>query len=174
MFFRKQCRARGTILARPGPWLLCFKVVVLVVARTSFGAQVEEIQSYRAFFKGAQWHRLVRVLSRVTYHDMATAGTEAAAVALWALATNWSRPKQAVCLAATFGGSAPATALLAGALAGALHGREWIPSTWWEGLEDAPGVADPAAGVRGDAVALAQQLAQLGCAQVGMPAPAQQ
>lgn len=44
----------------------------------------------------------------------ATLGTEAAAVALWALVTNWGRPKQAVSVAALLAGSVPITSQVRG------------------------------------------------------------
>ena len=104
--------------------------------RTHTRTQLDAVTNWPQFFRSAQWHQLVTLFSRITYHGYATAGTEAVAVALWALVTNWDHPRQAVSIAATFGGSAPVTAQIVGALAGALHGDGWIPHTWWEGLEN--------------------------------------
>ena len=69
---------------------------------------------WRGFFRSQSWARLTSVLSRMTYHDYATAGTEGVAVALWALVTSWGLPQQAVCMSAAFAGSAPVTSQLCG------------------------------------------------------------
>ncbi len=79
---------------------------------------------------------MARVHALLSYHGFATAGSEAAAVALWALITSWGRPEQALAVAASFGGHAPATTQMVGAMAGALYGREWIPERWWVALEN--------------------------------------
>lgn len=39
-------------------------------------------------------------------------------------------------LAASLGGYAATTGMLVGGLAGALHGSEWVPQSWWEQLQD--------------------------------------
>jgi hypothetical protein len=69
---------------------------------------------WRAFYRSHEWARLTSVLSLMTYHGYATAGTEGVAVALWALVTSWGMPQQAVCVSAAFAGSAPVTSQLAG------------------------------------------------------------
>ncbi|GFR51479.1 hypothetical protein Agub_g13889 [Astrephomene gubernaculifera] len=98
--------------------------------------QVDAVTDWRAFYAGPQWHALASLMTRLCFHGFATAGSEFAAVALLALITNWNRPEQAVIVAASFGGHAPATAQVVGALAGALHGREWVPERWWSEVEN--------------------------------------
>ncbi|KAJ9523232.1 hypothetical protein QJQ45_024020, partial [Haematococcus lacustris] len=100
--------------------------------------QVSPVTSWPTFYASRDWQRLVQVVSRLTYHDYATSGTEAAAVALWALVTHWQLPRQAICVAATWGGSAPVTTQIVGALAGAAHGSMWIPDSWMQGVENGP------------------------------------
>ncbi|KAL6764714.1 ADP-ribosylation/Crystallin J1 [Haematococcus lacustris] len=100
--------------------------------------QVSPVTSWPTFYASRDWQRLVQVVSRLTYHDYATSGTEAAAVALWALVTHWQLPRQAICVAATWGGSAPVTTQIVGVLAGAAHGSMWIPDSWMQGVENAP------------------------------------
>jgi len=98
--------------------------------------QLGAVTNWAQLYKSKSWHNLVQVHSKLTLHDHATVGTEAAAVALWALCTSWEHPRQAVTVAATLGGSAPVTAQLVGAMAGALHGDGWIPASWWDLLEN--------------------------------------
>eukprot|EP00955_Chlamydomonas_euryale_P117543 366481-Chlamydomonas_euryale.AAC.3 len=95
-------------------------------------------------------------LSRLSFHGIATLGPEGVAVGLLPLLTCWGAPEHAVCLAATFGGGAPATSQLTGAFAGALHGERWLPARWLDGLENGHGGRDEAA-------ALADALAALRC-----------
>ncbi|EFJ47127.1 hypothetical protein VOLCADRAFT_105192 [Volvox carteri f. nagariensis] len=98
--------------------------------------QVDPITSWRSFYAGPQWHALTRMLSLLSFHGYATAASEFAAVALMVFLTNWGKPEQAVMVAASLGGQAPATAQVVGALVGALHGREWVPARWWDALEN--------------------------------------
>ncbi|KXZ53700.1 hypothetical protein GPECTOR_6g617 [Gonium pectorale] len=118
--------------------------------------QLEAVTDWRSFYAGPQWHGLTRLLSALCFHGYATAGSEFAAVVLLAFLTSWGRPEQAVIVAASFGGHAPATAQVVGALAGALYGREWVPERWWSGLENAEGE-----GGRDAVVAAGLQLAVL-------------
>jgi hypothetical protein len=115
-------------------------------------------------------------------------GTEAVAVALWALTTSWGHPRQALSIAAAFAGSAPITTQIVGALAGAAYGDSWVPASWWEQLENQP--LQPAAagddeeegaeeqgqqlGLRDEVAQVAKRLSQLGCARVGREGPGQE
>ncbi|KAI8471784.1 MAG: ADP-ribosylation/Crystallin J1 [Monoraphidium minutum] len=92
------------------------------------------VGSWREFWRSAEWGRMVETHNLLTRHGFATLGTQAVAVALWALVTNWSRPQQAVVIAASLGGSSSTTAALTGAFAGALHGSAWLPERWWDAL----------------------------------------
>eukprot|EP00798_Chlamydomonas_sp_ICE-L_P019104 gene19103-25708_t len=79
--------------------------------------QVGDIESsggYRKFFKSESWSLISTLLSRMTYHGYATAGTEAVAVALLAFVTSWSQPRQAVSISACLAGSAPVTSQMCG------------------------------------------------------------
>ncbi|GLC34241.1 hypothetical protein PLESTB_001607200 [Pleodorina starrii] len=98
--------------------------------------QVDSVSSWKAFYAGPQWQALARMLSLLCYHGYATASSEFAAVALLVFLTNWGKPEQAVIVAASLGGHAPATTQVVGALAGALYGREWVPARWWGALEN--------------------------------------
>jgi ADP-ribosylglycohydrolase len=108
------------------------------------------VSSWRQAFAGPQWAAVSGVAAaRLSHHGLATSGTEAAVVAVWALITSWGRPAQAVCVAAALGGSVPVTTQLVGALAGAAHGDAWIPAAWIDGLENG-GVSAAAADVGAD------------------------
>jgi hypothetical protein len=61
---------------------------------------------------GASWAALTGAVAALTYHGYATAGNEAAAVALAVFASCWGRPRQALALAAALGGSSPAVGQL--------------------------------------------------------------
>jgi len=63
-------------------------------------------------------------------------GTQAAALALWLQLVNWQHPRQAIMMAACLGGYAGTTAALVGAMAGGLHGSGWVPTEWWQQLQD--------------------------------------
>ncbi|KAG1664769.1 hypothetical protein FOA52_013621 [Chlamydomonas sp. UWO 241] len=118
--------------------------------------QIGHVSSWRTFLASPAWARIAAGLSSMTFHGFATPGPEGVAVALWALITSWGRPEQAVCVAATMGGSAPETSQLTGALAGALHGTAWLPQRWSSSLENGHGGRDEVA-------ALGTELASLRC-----------
>jgi poly(ADP-ribose) glycohydrolase ARH3 len=63
-------------------------------------------------------------------------------------------PEEAIMRAVAIGGDTDTCACLVGAILGALHGTQWIPRRWWDGIEN---------GKRGRdyAVALAEKLAQV-------------
>ncbi|KAG2429788.1 hypothetical protein HXX76_010572 [Chlamydomonas incerta] len=122
--------------------------------------QLDEVTDWRAFYAGPQWARLTALFSRLSFHGFATAGSEFAAVVLLALLTSWGRPEQAVIVAASLGGHAPATAQTVGALAGALYGRSWVPERWWRGLgEGVEGEAGQEAVVQAGRALVAVELA---------------
>jgi hypothetical protein len=72
--------------------------------------------SWREFWQTGEWGRVVEVHNKLSQHGFATLGTQAVAVAVWALVTNWRHPQQAVVVAASLGGNSSTTAALAGAL----------------------------------------------------------
>ncbi len=55
-----------------------------------------------------------------------------------------------------FGGDTDTIGAMAGALAGALHGRSWIPPRWYDNIENGPGGRD-------EMVRVARRLAGLSC-----------
>lgn len=55
-----------------------------------------------------------------------------------------------------FGGDTDTIGAMAGALASALHGRSWIPSRWYDNIENGPGGRD-------QIVQVARRLASLSC-----------
>ncbi|KAG2434411.1 hypothetical protein HYH02_012423 [Chlamydomonas schloesseri] len=123
--------------------------------------QLDEVTDWRAFYAGPQWARLTALFSRLSFHGFATAGSEFVAVVLLALLTSWGRPEQAVIVAASLGGHAPATAQTVGALAGSLYGRSWVPERWWRGLgEGAEGEAGREAVVQAGRALASLELAE--------------
>jgi poly(ADP-ribose) glycohydrolase ARH3 len=65
---------------------------------------------------------------------------EAVACALWAFANDWRHPEMCVIRAVMLGGDADTVGAMAGALAGALHGTDWIPNRWLHVMENRPGI----------------------------------
>ena len=80
---------------------------------------------------------------------------EAAACALWAFATSWAAPEEAVIRAVMLGGDTDTVGAMTGALAGALHGTAWIPARWYAALENDPGIG------RDHLIVVARQVARL-------------
>lgn len=80
---------------------------------------------------------------------------EAVACALWAFANEWSRPETCVIRAVMMGGDTDTVGAMAGALAGALHGMDWIPNRWYQTMENQPGIG------RDYLIDLARQLGML-------------
>jgi ADP-ribosylglycohydrolase len=62
--------------------------------------------------------------------------SEAVAAALWAFVRHGTMPEKCVILAVGLGGDTDTIAAMAGALVGALHGTAWIPSRWYEMMEN--------------------------------------
>lgn len=80
--------------------------------------------------------------------------SEAVAAALWAFLRYGSTPEECVIRAVNFGGDTDTIGAMAGALVGARHGTAWIPSRWYEFIENGKHGRD-------ETVALACKLAQL-------------
>jgi hypothetical protein len=76
--------------------------------------KMKQVSSWRQMYQTPEWSTIVSVHSSLTRHDYATSGTEAVAVALWSLVTNWYRPEQAVIVSATLAGSVPVTSQITG------------------------------------------------------------
>ncbi len=92
---------------------------------------------------------------------IAEAGTgirasEAVAAALWAFVRHGAEPEPCIIRAVGFGGDTDTIGAMAGALAGALHGRSWIPGRWYDNIENGPGGRD-------QSVQVARRLAGLSC-----------
>lgn len=67
-------------------------------------------------------------------------GSEALACALWCFINHPDDPEECVIRAANLGGDADTVAAMAGALAGALHGFAWIPTRWYDAMENDAGI----------------------------------
>lgn len=72
------------------------------------------VASWREFWQSDAWGRVVDTHNLLTHHGFATLGTQAAAVALWALIVNWRQPQQAVVIAAALGGNSSTAGALTG------------------------------------------------------------
>jgi ADP-ribosylglycohydrolase len=90
---------------------------------------------WRDVWSSREWHNMLQVHQWCSQRGFATDSHDAVAVALHCLCCNWRQPRQAVECAAHLGGWACVTASMVGAMAGALHGTEWIPTSWWDSLE---------------------------------------
>ena len=62
--------------------------------------------------------------------------SQAVPAALWAFIRYWSEPEECVIRAVNFGGDTDTIGAMAGALAGALHGASWIPTRWYDSIEN--------------------------------------
>jgi len=80
--------------------------------------------------------------------------SEAVAAALWAFLRYGSTPEECAIRAVGFGGDTDTIGTMAGALAGALHGAAWIPTRWYECIENAEHGRD-------EIVALGRKLARV-------------
>jgi poly(ADP-ribose) glycohydrolase ARH3 len=80
--------------------------------------------------------------------------SQAVPAALWAFVRHSTAPEECVIHAVNFGGDTDTIGAMAGALAGALNGRSWIPTRWHDNIEN---------GKRGrdEIVEVARQLARL-------------
>jgi len=125
---------------------------------SSSGGGGAAVCSWREFWQSDAWGRMVQTHHSLTDRGYATLGTQAVAVAVWALVTNWRQPQQAVVIAASLGGSSGTTAALAGGFAGAMHGSRWILDRWWEAMGEGEGEA----AVRDAAMATALRLQRAG------------
>jgi ADP-ribosylglycohydrolase len=56
--------------------------------------------------------------------------------ALWAALRYQLDPEEAIVQAVNLGGDADTIGAMTGALVGALHGHQWVPSRWFEQLEN--------------------------------------
>jgi poly(ADP-ribose) glycohydrolase ARH3 len=80
--------------------------------------------------------------------------SQAVPAALWAFVRYSTAPDECVVHAVNFGGDTDTIGAMAGALAGALHGRPWIPARWHDNIENGKHGRD-------EIVELARQLARL-------------
>lgn len=62
--------------------------------------------------------------------------SQAVPAALWALIRYGATSEECVVRAVNFGGDTDTIGAMAGALAGALHGTSWIPSRWYDNIEN--------------------------------------
>jgi len=64
--------------------------------------------------------------------------SQAVPCALWALAKYSTQPEEGIIQAVNMGGDADTIGTIAGALFGALHGTRWIPTRWFDNIENGP------------------------------------
>ncbi|NUQ62785.1 MAG: ADP-ribosylglycohydrolase family protein [Pirellulales bacterium] len=62
--------------------------------------------------------------------------SQAVPAAMWAFVRYWKAPEECVVRAVNFGGDTDTIGAMAGTLAGALHGRSWIPARWYDHIEN--------------------------------------
>ncbi|KAF8058893.1 zinc finger CCCH domain-containing protein 24 [Scenedesmus sp. PABB004] len=149
----------------------------LLRARLPALAGLGEVTDWRAFWAGPDWAQLVGTANRLTKSGLAVTGSQAAALALAVVVASWRHPRQAVMLAASLGGFAATTAGLVGALAGALHGCDWLPADWWAQLvgdDDAAAARGAGAGAGAAPTGGEEQQQQGGGAGAAEAAAAQQ
>jgi ADP-ribosyl-[dinitrogen reductase] hydrolase len=60
---------------------------------------------------------------------------ESLPVALWAFLRYWNDPEELLVTTASMGHDSDTIAAMAGSLAGALHGTDWVPTRWLDKLE---------------------------------------
>lgn len=89
------------------------------------------------FFSSRSWADEL-ALSGAVAPGFQIAAVDAVAAALCALVCHWSHPEDAVVAAVHYGGDTDTVASMTGALAGALHGCDWVPERWVAPLENGP------------------------------------
>jgi len=62
--------------------------------------------------------------------------SDALACSLYAFLKYYDKPEYAIIEAVNMGGDTDTLGAITGALAGALHGTQWIPKIWYENLEN--------------------------------------
>ena len=62
--------------------------------------------------------------------------SEAVAASLWAFLRYGDRPEECLIRAVNFGGDTDTIGAMAGAQLGSLYGSEWIPSRWYNQIEN--------------------------------------
>ena len=80
---------------------------------------------------------------------------EALVCALWSFVRHYRDPEECLIQAVGLGGDSDTIGAIAGAQAGALHGTDWIPSRWFDNIENKPETG------RDVIIAVARQLAKL-------------
>eukprot|EP01087_Luapelamoeba_hula_P012059 TRINITY_DN3350_c5_g1_i1.p1 TRINITY_DN3350_c5_g1~~TRINITY_DN3350_c5_g1_i1.p1 ORF type:complete len:369 (+),score=60.76 TRINITY_DN3350_c5_g1_i1:277-1383(+) len=73
-----------------------------------------------------------------SFGDHQIMAPDAVACALWCLVSCWHQPEECILKAVNTGGDTDSIGAIAGALAGALHGVDWIPARWLRDLENGP------------------------------------
>eukprot|EP01059_Diplonema_ambulator_P004055 TRINITY_DN13745_c0_g1_i1.p1 TRINITY_DN13745_c0_g1~~TRINITY_DN13745_c0_g1_i1.p1 ORF type:complete len:615 (+),score=233.37 TRINITY_DN13745_c0_g1_i1:32-1846(+) len=75
-----------------------------------------------------------------------TSATGVVCGALWAFLNNWKRPVLAISAAVGLGEAGNTLGQLTGAMCGALHGAEWVPTSWFNLIENGDGLTVPGIG----------------------------
>ena len=61
---------------------------------------------------------------------------DAVACVLWAFSNHWQDPERCIAETVALGGDTDTLGAMAGAIVGALHGTHWLPSRWYENMEN--------------------------------------
>jgi len=61
---------------------------------------------------------------------------DAVACVLWAFSNHWQDPERCIVETVALGGDTDTLGAMAGAIVGALHGTHWLPSRWYENIEN--------------------------------------
>jgi len=80
---------------------------------------------------------------------------------LWIALKYAGKPEEAVMRAIAIGGDTDTCAALVSAIMGALHGANWIPDRWWNGVENGQKTGHACRRGRDYTIALAKELADL-------------
>lgn len=116
-------------------------------------SRAPKIPDWSEFLRSEEFGTIMKV-RRMIAEEKQMKGSQAVACALWALCCCWEAPEDAVVCSTHLGGYTHSIAAMTGALAGARHGRSWLPDRWLDNLENGSGGRD-------DIIALGQKLALL-------------
>ncbi|EFJ53098.1 hypothetical protein VOLCADRAFT_127347 [Volvox carteri f. nagariensis] len=92
-------------------------------------------ETWSQYFASPRWAEELRLQAEVS-EPFQIRADDAAAAALSALCCHWGQPEDAVVAAVHYGGDTDTVAAITGALVGALHGTRWLPTRWYDNLEN--------------------------------------
>eukprot|EP00955_Chlamydomonas_euryale_P033576 347961-Chlamydomonas_euryale.AAC.4 len=124
-----------------------------MVAHASPSASVSQV-GWSRYWQTESWGIEMAAAAKLANGGFQYRAPDAVACSLLALAFHFDEPEVAVQAAVHYGGDTDTIPCMTGALAGALHGRTWLPQRWLSQLENG------AAG-RDEVLRLATDLANL-------------